>query len=196
MNNITVKGPGTYWVVAYLGISTDDAVKVKILPNSTVTFPYACITPAITTIRELNDMSIKLRPDDTGNDDGYIQFNYLIKLGEFTLDAPPGTKCTVRIDVGYQVQITDGSGLDNMIATLLVIDKKMWDSSPSPKNYAWVPQKVTINNKDVNNTVAFTTDTNNMFNLLKWDGVVKAGVVSESTVIKDSKLPKITRDGK
>ena len=141
-------------------------------------------------------MSIKLRPDDTGNDDGYIQFNYLIKLGEFTLDAPPGTKCTVRIDVGYQVQITDGSGLDNMIATLLVIDKKMWDSSPSPKNYAWVPQKVTINNKDVNNTVAFTTDTNNMFNLLKWDGVVKAGVVSESTVIKDSKLPKITRDGK
>ena len=35
-------GPGKYWVVAYLGICTDDNVEVHLKPNSKVTFPVIC----------------------------------------------------------------------------------------------------------------------------------------------------------
>jgi hypothetical protein len=199
MNNVTVApGPGTYWVVAYLGISTDDAVLVNILPNSQVTFPDACITPLPqpVSLNKFNNMSYKLAPTVTGNVGGTIQFNYLFELGEFTVpplsSAASTTTCTVNIDAGYQVQITDGSGLDSMIATLLVIDKTKWDASSISKNWAWISQTY----GSVTNTVAYTSDTTNMITLLRYnnDKVVVAGTVPQSPAITDSTLPQILRN--
>lgn len=145
----------------------------------------AAASSTVTKLASLKDMSATLsneRADDTAT----FRINYLVKLGEFTVDA---AACIVNIDAGYQVGIFDGNANDGMVASLLVISKDLWDADPAH------PDLTKSWGVDQNgNIVLSTTDTDNTFNVLALDHVVVAGQVSKSTTIADSGFPKITSD--
>ena len=168
---------------SYKNNTCDNACK-----NGTVV-PSAA-SSVVTHLTSLKDMSAKLSTNNVG-DRAAFPVNYLIKLGDFTVDAAAAAdkKCSVSIDAGYQVGIFDGSVDNGMVASLLVISKDLWDADPAH------PDLTKSWGVDQNgNTVLFTTDRDNTFNVLALDNVVVAGQVSKSTTIIDSGLPKITGD--
>ena len=148
----------------------------------------ACAT--VINLTSLNNISNNFNPNGQGNDGKRINLNYLIKLGEFKVNAAATTdkKCPVNVNAGYQVGIFDGTGDNSMIASLLVIDIDAWNKDPSHQ-FPWGIDQI-----GAGNTVVSTGDSDNIFNVLVHDNVVRAGQVPASTVIDESNLPKFKSD--
>lgn len=147
-----------------------------------------CVT--IINLTSLNTISNKFNPNGQGNDGKRINLNYLIKLGEFKVNAAAttGKKCPVNVNAGYQVGIFDGTGDNSMIASLLVIDIDAWNKDPAHQ-FQWSTEQI-----GARNTVVSTGDSDNIFNVLVYDNVVRAGEVPASTDMDKSKLPIFKND--
>mgnify|MGYP000069448396 CR=1 FL=1 len=147
--------------------------------------PSNCIQ--IYALREAKEL--KNRWWDRGNPGhkgDQILNNVFIKLGEFTVNR---VSCNVTLNCNIKVQILSGSNSDCMIASVLVIDKTKWDSDQ------WAPRFSKRSDLE-DNVIATESDAGRIFNLLHSNGMVPMGKFPDSTVIEESNLPRIDRDGK